>query len=101
MPELLSHSYFLPTNYVFSRDQGLTCETQIWQDVSLLKKGLFHPPIRVDAEIEVTLDGQPFGKLPVTRQSRQGISYVHFQSTSSTRDSGLLIESVRAEITHP
>ena len=72
-----------------------------WKDVSLLRKSLFHPPIRVDAEIEVTLDGQPFGKLPVTRQSRHGISYVHFQSTSETRDSGLLIESVRAEMTQP
>ena len=53
------------------------------------------------AEIEVTLDGQPFGKLPVTRSALHGISYVHFQSTSADRDSGLLIESVRAEITHP
>lgn len=53
------------------------------------------------AEIEVTLDGQPFGKLPVTRSALHGISYLHFQSTSVDRDSGLLIESVRTEITHP
>jgi len=53
------------------------------------------------AEIEVTLDGQPFGKLPVTRSALHGISYLHFQSTSADRDSGLLIESVSAEMTHP
>jgi antitoxin (DNA-binding transcriptional repressor) of toxin-antitoxin stability system len=53
------------------------------------------------AEIEVTLDGQPFAKLPVTRSALHGISYVHFQSTSANRDSGLLIESVRAEVTQP
>lgn len=53
------------------------------------------------AEIEATLDGQPFTKLPITRSALHGISYVHFQSTSADPDSGLLIASVRAEMTHP
>jgi len=53
------------------------------------------------AEIEVTLDGQPFATLPITRSALHGISYVHFQSTSAARDSGLLIESVRAEVNQP
>jgi len=59
------------------------------------------PSANAGAQIEVTLDGQPFTTLPSTRTAHHGVSYLHFQSTSPEHDTGLLVESVRAEISHP
>jgi hypothetical protein len=75
---------------------GGTLEPQRWHTLRFTWKSA-----EAGAENAVSLDGQPFGKLPVTRSALHGISYLHFQSTSADRDSGLLIESARTEMTHP
>lgn len=53
------------------------------------------------AAMEVTLDGQAFTTLRIKRDALHGISYLHFQSTAEKPDQGMLIESVRAQITPP
>jgi hypothetical protein len=57
--------------------------------------------IAVGAPCEVTLDEKPLATLPLQRAALHGVSYIHFQSTAQQPDQGLLIESVRAEITPP
>jgi hypothetical protein len=47
----------------------------------------------------LTLDNKPIGSLPFQRNAQHGLSYIHFQSTSEKADKGMIIESVRAEIT--
>ena len=51
------------------------------------------------APCEMTVDGTPAGTLPLERQPAPGLSYIHFQSTSTAPDTGLFIGSVKAEVT--
>jgi len=53
------------------------------------------------AVCELALDGKPAGALPIQRRALHGLSYIHFQSTAEQADHGLLVESVRAEVTPP
>ena len=57
--------------------------------------------IDLGALCALTLDGKPAGTLPIQRRALHGLSYLHFQSAAAQADHGLLVESVRAEVTPP
>lgn len=51
------------------------------------------------SECRLILDGRRIGRLPLTRMSPWGVSYLRLRSTAeSTDDAGLLVESVDADV---
>lgn len=62
-----------------------------WHEISILWQG---------PQAVVSLDGKKAGTLKMANQSPNGASYIHFISTGSKPDAGILLDTVnaRAEI---
>lgn len=60
-----------------------------WHDVTILWK---------ERKAVVQLDGKPAGTLPQMNESPNGASYIHFISTGTQPDAGILLDTVAANL---
>ena len=60
-----------------------------WHEISLLWQG---------GQAVVSLDGKKAGTLKMANKSPNGVSYIHFISTGSQPDAGILLDTVNARV---
>lgn len=60
-----------------------------WHEISLLWQG---------GQAVVSLDGKKAGTLKMANKSPNGASYIHFISTGSQPDAGILLDTVNARV---
>ena len=60
-----------------------------WHEVSILFQG---------SQATVSMDGAKAGTLKMANQSPNGASYIHFISTGSKPDSGVLLDTVSTRV---
>lgn len=60
-----------------------------WHEISILWQG---------PQAVVSLDGKKAGTLKMANQSPNGASYIHFISTGSKPDAGVLLDTVNARV---
>jgi hypothetical protein len=68
-------------------------EANRWYTLSIHWKG-----VKKNSTAKVLLDGKRVEKIDISNVSPNGVSYLHFISTSQKEDEGILIESVSASV---
>ncbi|MEG1937722.1 MAG: sialidase family protein [Akkermansia sp.] len=78
-----------PSPHLVINGKKIPFAPQTWHQMSI---------VWVNNQASISLDGKPVGKLQQHQKTPNGISYIHFISTATQPDSGVLLDDVAVKV---